>query len=141
MMLDAHNGKRHEFQNHKLCIHRAKNFLLFVFNKIPTYIIFLSYIIYCKHIEEIDQNYLIINSSCYNYCIPLKYELFYIMQQSMINQTKGNKFMKDNKTSHMVAKGIKHILNGFLRLDANSTSCVVMYQPKQPDMSRFKKNR
>jgi len=35
MMLDAHNGKRHEFQNHKLCIHRAKNFLLFVFNKIP----------------------------------------------------------------------------------------------------------
>lgn len=59
----------------------------------------------------------------------------------MINQTKGDKFMKDNKTSNMVAKGIKHILNGFLRLDANSTSCVVMYQPKRPDMSRFKKNR
>ena len=49
--------------------------------------------------------------------------------------------MKDNKTSNMVAKGIKHILNGFLRLDTNSTSCVVMYQPKRPDMSRFKKNR
>lgn len=54
---------------------------------------------------------------------------------------KGDKSMKDNKTSNMVAKGVIHILNGFLRLDANSTSCVVMYQPKQPDMTRFKKNK
>lgn len=38
-----------------------------------------------------------------------------------------------NKTKKSLAKGTASILNAFLCVDANSTSCIISYQPKAPD--------
>ncbi len=49
--------------------------------------------------------------------------------------------MKNNllKTT---AKGIQTILNAFLYVDANSSSCTVLYQPKAPkELSKFRRGK
>lgn len=40
--------------------------------------------------------------------------------------------MKEKKPLNSVAKGVAKILNNVLKVEANSTSCVVVYQPKTP---------
>ncbi len=49
--------------------------------------------------------------------------------------------MKD-KLSKKVAKGAVSVLDTFLRMDANSTSCCVIYQPKAPkELKRFRRKK
>ncbi|WP_251390342.1 cyclic lactone autoinducer peptide [Mediterraneibacter agrestimuris] len=40
--------------------------------------------------------------------------------------------MKENKLLNNVAKGVGKVLNNVLKIEANTTSCVVVYQPKAP---------
>lgn len=45
-----------------------------------------------------------------------------------------------NNLSKMAAKKITSAMNVFLRIDANSTSCTVLYQPKEPKgLSKFRR--
>lgn len=40
------------------------------------------------------------------------------------------------------AKGIKSVLEMVLRTEANTASCVLMYQPKEPkEIVKYKKNK
>lgn len=44
--------------------------------------------------------------------------------------------------SKSVAKGAVFILNKFLRIDANSTSCLIAYQPKAPkELARYRRTK
>ena len=44
------------------------------------------------------------------------------------------------KLSKSIAKGTVSILNTFLKADANSTSCIITYQPKMPkELEKFRK--
>ncbi len=44
------------------------------------------------------------------------------------------------KLSKTLAKGTAAVLKQFLRVDANSTSCILTYQPKVPKgLAEFKK--
>ena len=50
--------------------------------------------------------------------------------------------MKKEKVTKKVAKGVTNVLNSVLRTEANSTSCVIIYQPKAPkELGRFKKDK
>ena len=50
--------------------------------------------------------------------------------------------MKKEKMTKSAAKGIANVLNSVLRTEANTTSCVIIYQPKAPkDLMRFKNNK
>lgn len=41
-----------------------------------------------------------------------------------------------------LAKGVATALNAMLRVDANSTSCAVAYQPKAPkELARFRSSK
>lgn len=43
-----------------------------------------------------------------------------------------------NKAAKLVTKG----LNGILRMEANSTACLVAYQPKAPEsLARFRREK
>ena len=47
-----------------------------------------------------------------------------------------------NKISKVAAKKAVDTLNLVLRADANSTSCMLVYQPKAPrELSRFRKDK
>ncbi|KAI4449454.1 hypothetical protein C823_003983 [Eubacterium plexicaudatum ASF492] len=47
-----------------------------------------------------------------------------------------------NKVSKLVAKGVVSVLNTFLRVDANSASCCIIYQPKAPkELERFRRKK
>ena len=49
--------------------------------------------------------------------------------------------MKKN-LSKMAARKITSAMNVFLRIDANSTSCTVVYQPKAPKgLSKFRRKK
>ena len=49
--------------------------------------------------------------------------------------------MKKN-LSKMAARKITSAMNVFLRIDANSTSCTVVYQPKAPKgLSKFRRTK
>lgn len=48
---------------------------------------------------------------------------------------------KERKTGHM-AKMVVGLLNKMIVLDANSTSCLVVYQPKAPEkLKQFRKDK
>lgn len=50
--------------------------------------------------------------------------------------------MKKEKMSKTVAKGIASALNSMLRIEANSTSCVIAYQPKAPkELEKFRREK
>lgn len=50
--------------------------------------------------------------------------------------------MMKKRVSNIVAKGTVSVLNTFLHADANSTSCIIMHQPKAPkELARFKKKK
>lgn len=50
--------------------------------------------------------------------------------------------MKENKPLNYVAKSVVKMLNNVLKIDANSTSCVVVYQPKVPKkLEKFRKEK
>lgn len=50
--------------------------------------------------------------------------------------------MMKGKVSKIVAKGTVSVLNTFLHADANSTSCILSYQPKAPkELARYKKTK
>ena len=50
--------------------------------------------------------------------------------------------MMKGKVSKIVAKGTVSVLNTFFRSDANSTSCILAYQPKAPkELARFRKTK
>ncbi|MBQ4523731.1 MAG: cyclic lactone autoinducer peptide [Lachnospiraceae bacterium] len=50
--------------------------------------------------------------------------------------------MEKKKLSVEAAKSVKTALNIFLRVEANSASSVVAYQPKAPkELSRFKSSK
>lgn len=65
---------------------------------------------------------------------------YYSTEESMINLwKKGGLVMKKNDFRKPIAKGIASALNAMLRVDANSTSCIIAYQPKAPEkLSKFK---
>ena len=53
---------------------------------------------------------------------------------------KEEKQMKEKKQSNNMAKGVASVLNKVLKVEANTNSCVVVYQPKAPKaLERFKK--
>ena len=44
------------------------------------------------------------------------------------------------KNNNIVAKGVVKIVDKFLKVDANSTSCIITYQPKAPkELEKYKK--
>lgn len=46
------------------------------------------------------------------------------------------------KISKTLASGTKKVLDTVLKVDANSASCFMIYQPKAPEaLSRYKKTR
>ncbi len=48
--------------------------------------------------------------------------------------------MDKKKISKVVAKKLVKVLDVSLRTEANTTSCIAMYQPKAPEsLSRFKR--
>lgn len=48
---------------------------------------------------------------------------------------------KEKKTGQM-AKMVVGLLNKMIMLDANSTSCIVVYQPKAPEkLKQFRNNK
>ena len=50
------------------------------------------------------------------------------------------KSMKEKKISKRVSKSVTLILEKTLRLEANSTSCIVAFQPKAPEgLEKFRK--
>lgn len=50
--------------------------------------------------------------------------------------------MKAQKIKNAVANVTKQILDRTLRVEANSTACIVMHQPKAPEqLSRFKNEK
>lgn len=56
------------------------------------------------------------------------------------DKSKEGGIMKSKKTSKKTAENVKNILNTFLSIEANSTSCGIAYQPKAPkSLSRFRK--
>lgn len=51
------------------------------------------------------------------------------------------KFMK-KRLSRAVAKGVKGLLDAMLRTEANTASCVIMYQPKVPkELTKYRRNK
>lgn len=47
-----------------------------------------------------------------------------------------------SKAKKVFAKGIASTLKKTLRMEANSTSCAIIYQPKEPqDLSKYRKAR
>lgn len=50
--------------------------------------------------------------------------------------------MKKNATENKVAKKLTSVLNGVLRAEANTATCVLAYQPKAPkNLKRFKNSK
>ena len=47
---------------------------------------------------------------------------------------------EEKKKKNIMAKGVASALNKVLKVEANTNSCVVVYQPKAPkSLERFKK--
>jgi len=62
------------------------------------------------------------------------------MQTLMNNLTKGEYEMLEKKLNKNVAKAVANMAKQTLKVEANSNSCLLMYQPKAPkELSRFKK--
>lgn len=61
----------------------------------------------------------------------------------MINKKEGrNECMREKNLSKQTAKVVAGTLNKMLKVDANSTSCLVVYQPKAPKgLERFKNEK
>lgn len=58
------------------------------------------------------------------------------------NLKRGGLLAMKEKISRLVAKGTVLILNSFLRADANSASCCIIYQPKAPkELSKFRRTK
>lgn len=50
--------------------------------------------------------------------------------------------MEKKNFSKPAAKAVANVLNGVLRMEANSTSCMVVYQPKAPkELARFRSTK
>ncbi len=50
--------------------------------------------------------------------------------------------MEKNQMKKTAAKSVAKALTGFLKADANSTSCVFVYQPKTPKaLERFRSTK
>ncbi len=57
-----------------------------------------------------------------------------------LNNKKDGVSMK-RKIERKVAKGTMLILDAFLKIDANSTSCYILYQPKAPRaLEKYRRN-
>lgn len=51
------------------------------------------------------------------------------------------KLMK-GKVAKVAAKGMKNVLDTILRTEANSTSCIVLYQPKAPkELMKYRRTK
>ncbi|MCI5512131.1 MAG: cyclic lactone autoinducer peptide [Oliverpabstia sp.] len=50
--------------------------------------------------------------------------------------------MKKNRMDKSLAKSFAAALNNVLKVEANSTSCLIVYQPKVPkELSKFRTNK
>lgn len=50
--------------------------------------------------------------------------------------------MKKLKKEKLIAKSIASALNNVLKLEANSTSCLIVYQPSMPkELSKFRMDK
>lgn len=50
--------------------------------------------------------------------------------------------MKTEKLSQMSAKGVASILENMLKVEANTTSCAYIYQPKAPkDLQKYRRKQ
>lgn len=48
----------------------------------------------------------------------------------------------NDKLNKSVAKKVAGVLDAFLRIDANSTSCCIVYQPKAPKkLSKYRRHK
>lgn len=55
---------------------------------------------------------------------------------------KGEIALKEKRISKQAAKVVTSTLNKMLKVEANSTSCSIVYQPKAPKaLERFKNER
>ena len=51
-------------------------------------------------------------------------------------------FSKKQKKTNYIAKSMAKLLESAIKADANSTSCMIAYQPKAPTgLDRYKKNK
>lgn len=49
---------------------------------------------------------------------------------------------KKEEKDNLVAKGVVKLLNNVLSVEANSASCVIVYQPKAPEnLSKFRRDK
>ena len=60
---------------------------------------------------------------------------------SMVNlKERGGYFLKTRTLSQTSAKGVASMLEKMLRVEANTTSCVYIYQPETPkDLQRYRR--
>jgi len=60
----------------------------------------------------------------------------------MVNLRKGWDFLKAKTLSQTSAKGVASMLEKMLRVEANTTSCGVAYQPKTPkDLQKYRRKQ
>ena len=60
----------------------------------------------------------------------------------MTKLSKGRRAIMNKQTKKTVAKGVKNTLDMVLRTEANTASCVIMYQPKAPkELMKFRKSK
>lgn len=82
--------------------------------------------------------------SCIKYRFLELYTLLYKCNYFVIKiiRRKDGSKMNQKKLSKSVANVAVNVLNIALRVDANSTSCIVVYQPKAPKgLARFRRDK
>ncbi len=71
---------------------------------------------------------------------PIGVEKFIFLNYDNTIKRKEEVGMERNKISEKVAKQVSKTLNSVLKVEANSTSCVVVYQPKAPkQLDKFRR--
>ena len=61
---------------------------------------------------------------------------------SLTNLLYEEDVMKKNRMDKSLAKSFAAALNNVLKVEANSTSCLIVYQPKVPkELSKFRTNK
>ena len=61
---------------------------------------------------------------------------------SMANLRKGGIFLKTGRLSQTSAKGVASMLEKMLKVEANTASCGIAYQPKTPkDLQKYRRKQ
>lgn len=71
-----------------------------------------------------------------------KLSIMKLWKQMISSQERRDGIMSEAKLSKSIAKGVACALNTLLRIDANSASCIVSYQPKIPkELAEYRRKK